>query len=108
MSGSRGSHLLAESSQAAVGYLLAKRAWEAGGYLLAKRSREGGVATCLLRARGQQVATCSPRHCQKSWLGWSHPSLYRMRPSDSNSGAGPPSESLTDSNSVALAFGHRV
>ncbi|PLW10034.1 hypothetical protein PCANC_22772 [Puccinia coronata f. sp. avenae] len=27
-----------------------------------------------------------------------------MRPSDSNSGAGPPSESLTDSNLVALAF----
>ncbi|PLW19629.1 hypothetical protein PCASD_18192 [Puccinia coronata f. sp. avenae] len=48
------------------------------------------------------------KHCQKSWLGWSHPSLYRTRPSDSNSGAGPPSESLTDSNLVALAFGHRV
>ncbi|PLW08025.1 hypothetical protein PCANC_28674 [Puccinia coronata f. sp. avenae] len=31
-----------------------------------------------------------------------------MRPSDSNLGAGPPSESLTDSNSVALAFGHQT
>jgi hypothetical protein len=47
-------------------------------------------------------------HCQKSWLGWSHPSLYWMRPSDSNSGAGPPSELLTDSHLVALAFGHQV
>jgi hypothetical protein len=26
-------------------------------------------------------------HCQKSWLGWLHPSFYWMRPSDSNSGA---------------------
>ncbi|PLW29080.1 hypothetical protein PCANC_24293 [Puccinia coronata f. sp. avenae] len=26
-------------------------------------------------------------HCQKSWLGWLHPSFYRMRPSDSNLGA---------------------
>ncbi|PLW43207.1 hypothetical protein PCANC_06985 [Puccinia coronata f. sp. avenae] len=31
-----------------------------------------------------------------------------MRPSNSNSGAGPPNESLTDSNSVALTFGHQV
>ncbi|PLW53899.1 hypothetical protein PCANC_03780 [Puccinia coronata f. sp. avenae] len=29
----------------------------------------------------------NPNHCQKSWLGWLHPSSYRMRPSDSNSGA---------------------
>ncbi|PLW58704.1 hypothetical protein PCANC_00269 [Puccinia coronata f. sp. avenae] len=26
-------------------------------------------------------------HCQKIWLGWLHPSLYWMRPSNSNSGA---------------------
>ncbi|PLW28524.1 hypothetical protein PCASD_22452 [Puccinia coronata f. sp. avenae] len=26
-------------------------------------------------------------HCQKIWLGWLHPILYWMRPSDSNSGA---------------------
>ncbi|PLW10390.1 hypothetical protein PCANC_19705 [Puccinia coronata f. sp. avenae] len=25
-------------------------------------------------------------HCQKLWLGWLHPSLYWMRPSDSNLG----------------------
>jgi hypothetical protein len=25
-------------------------------------------------------------HCQKIWLGWLHPSLYWMLPSDSNSG----------------------
>jgi hypothetical protein len=27
-------------------------------------------------------------HCQKTWLGWLHLSLYRMRPSDSNLGTG--------------------
>ncbi|PLW48386.1 hypothetical protein PCASD_02908 [Puccinia coronata f. sp. avenae] len=27
------------------------------------------------------------KHCQKTWIGWPHPSLYRMRPSDSNLGA---------------------
>ncbi|PLW19304.1 hypothetical protein PCANC_18485 [Puccinia coronata f. sp. avenae] len=28
-----------------------------------------------------------PPHCQKIWLGWLHPSLYWMRPSNSNLGA---------------------
>ncbi|PLW28411.1 hypothetical protein PCASD_19596 [Puccinia coronata f. sp. avenae] len=49
-----------------------------------------------------------PSHCQQCWLGWSHPSLHRMQPSDSNSGAGPPSESRTDSNSVAKRQGHQL
>ncbi|PLW07860.1 hypothetical protein PCASD_24849 [Puccinia coronata f. sp. avenae] len=47
-------------------------------------------------------------HCQQCCLGWSHPSLHRMQPSDSNSGAGPPSESRTDSNSVAKRQGHQT
>ncbi|PLW27089.1 hypothetical protein PCASD_25442 [Puccinia coronata f. sp. avenae] len=60
------------------------------------------------KSPGSNTNKVNHKHCQKSWLGWLHPSLYRMRPSDSNSGAGPPSESLTNSNSVALGFGHRV
>ncbi|PLW36722.1 hypothetical protein PCASD_08717 [Puccinia coronata f. sp. avenae] len=47
-------------------------------------------------------------HCQQCWLGWLHPSLHRMQPSNSNSGTGPPSESRTDSNSVAKRQGHRI
>jgi hypothetical protein len=39
-------------------------------------------------------------HCQKSWLGWLRQSLHQMRPFNSNMGKVPPSESLTNSNSV--------
>ncbi|KAH9461590.1 hypothetical protein Pst134EA_017889 [Puccinia striiformis f. sp. tritici] len=45
-------------------------------------------------------------HGQQSWLGWPHPSSYWGWPSDSNSGAPPPSELPTDSNLMARAFGH--
>ncbi|KNE90929.1 hypothetical protein PSTG_15624 [Puccinia striiformis f. sp. tritici PST-78] len=34
-------------------------------------------------------------HCQQSWLGWPHPSSYRVGPPDANPGAVPPSDSQT-------------
>ncbi|PLW11086.1 hypothetical protein PCASD_26212 [Puccinia coronata f. sp. avenae] len=68
----------------------------------------GEQATNYSLSRASTAYSVSGPHCQQCWLGWLHPSLHWMQPSNSNLGAGPPSESRTDSNSVAKRQGHRV
>jgi hypothetical protein len=43
------------------------------------------IANDCLTSANQGNNIC--RHCQKSWLGWLHPSFYQMRPSNSKPGA---------------------
>jgi hypothetical protein len=53
------------------------------------------------------IGQVNKQHCQQCWLGWLHPSLHWMWPYNPNSGSGPPSKLIADSNLVAKRPGHR-